>query len=68
MITGKLLDTIYHAAECNGVQMPQVTLSILDFMFHKESDAEFFKNTIVSNVPCIVLKALPDMVSVKVIE
>ena len=68
MITGKLMDTVFHAAECRGTLMPQVTLSVLDFMFHKESDAEYFKNTVSSMVPCIVLKALPDMVSVKVIE
>jgi hypothetical protein len=68
MITAKLLDVIYHAAENHGVQMPQVTLSILDFMFHKPENAEYFANSVKSLVPCIIIKALPDMVSVKVIE
>lgn len=68
MITGKLLDTVFHAAENRGTLMPQVTLSIVDFMFHKSEDAEYFANSVKNIVPCIVLKALPDMVSVKVIE
>jgi hypothetical protein len=68
MITGKLMDTIFHAAKNNGTLMPQVTMSVLDFMFHKSEDAEYFANSVVSMVPCVVLKALPDMVSVKVME
>ncbi len=68
MITGKLMDAVFHAAECRGTLMPQVTFQVLDFMFFRQSDAEYFKNSVVSMVPCIVVKALPDMVSVKVME
>ena len=67
-VTDKILTCLSLASELGGVLMQQVTFKCLDFMFLKSEQAEEFRNRIRNMVPCTVVSAEPDLVTVKIFE
>jgi len=67
-VADKFLICIELATELDGVLMEQVTFKTLNFMFLKSEGREEFCNRIRNMVPCTVVSAQPNLVTVKIYE